>query len=380
MADAGAMQGRNEMDVGEVDEQQAPLQFGLHVVTLGRLHAIPLVQGDDQGTAGLEDEAEQVEVVLDHPFAGVHDEDHHVGVLDRLEGLHHRELFHRLEDLAAAPHASGVDQGVLLLVALERDVDAVAGGAGLVVDDHPLFAEHAVDQGRLAHVGPADDGDLDPVLLAGTGNPGRFLAFGDLFARRLALAFFLRVVLGEDPQGFLQHMVDAATVGGGDRQRIAQAQRAELGASEIGIDGVDLVGDQEAALVPLAQVLGDHLVGGGHAGARIDQEQDGIRLLDGLQRLLGHFRIDAFLIAGDASGIDDDIGAALPARLAVLAIAGQACVLRHDGVARLGQAVEQSGLADVRATHQGNNGNHAALHENSENTKAADVGRQRPDT
>ena len=99
-------------------------------------------------------------------------------------------------------------------------------------------------------------------------------------------------------------MVDAATVGGGDR-RIAQAQRAELGTSEIGIDGVDLVGDQEAALVPLAQVLGDHLVGGGHAGARIDQEQDGIRLLDGLQRLLGHFRIDAFLIAGDASGIDD---------------------------------------------------------------------------
>ncbi len=40
---------------------------------------------------------------------------------------------------------------------------------GLVIDDHPLFTEHAVDQGRLADVGPADDGDLDAVLLAGPG-------------------------------------------------------------------------------------------------------------------------------------------------------------------------------------------------------------------
>ena len=55
-------------------------------------------------------------------------------------------------------------------------------------------------------------------------------------------------------------------------------------------------------------------------------EQDGIRLLDGLQRLLGHFASILFLIAGDASGIDDDIGAACQ-RLAVPAIASQACVL-----------------------------------------------------
>ncbi len=214
--------------------------------------------------------------------------------------------------------------------------------------------------------------------------PGMRLASSPSATSSLAgsqLVVFRRLGLrGEDPQGFLEHLVDAAAVGGGDRDRIPQGQRAELGASEVGIDGVDLVGHQEAALVPLAQVLGDHLVGGGQAGAGIDQEQHGIGLLDGLQRLLGHFRIDALFVAGDAAGIDDDEFLALPLGLAVLAVAGQARVLRHDGVAGAGQAVEQGGLADVRATHQGNNGNHAALHENSENTKAADVGRQRPDT
>ncbi len=359
------MQRRDEVDVGEVDEQQAALQLGLDVVALARLHAVPLVQRDDQRAAGLQHEAEQVEVVLDHALAGVHHEDHHVGVLDGLEGLHHRELLHRLEDLAAAAHAGGVDQGVLLFVALERDVDAVAGGAGLVVDDHPLLAEHAVDQGRLADVGAADDGDLDAILLARAGDALGFLALGDVFQLVRQVVVFRRLGLGLEhlAQGRLQHVGDAAAVGGGDGQGVAQAQRAEFGAGDVRIDGVDLVGHQVAALVPLAQVLGDHLVGGGQARARVDHEQHRIGFLDRLHRLLGHLGVDAFLVTGDAAGIDDDEFLALPLGLAVLAVAGQAGVLGDDGVASLGQAVEQGGLADVRAAHQGDYGNHAALQE-----------------
>ncbi|MNY32942.1 hypothetical protein D3C86_1671900 [compost metagenome] len=109
-------------------------------------------------------------------------------------------------------------------------------------------------------------------------------------------------------------------------------------------------------------MLGDHLVGGGHAGAGIDHEQHRIGFLDGLQGLLGHFRIDAFLVAGDTAGVDDDVGATLPLRLAVLAVTGQTGVFGDYRVAGLGQAVEQGGLADVGPTHQGDYGNHEALH------------------
>ncbi|MOA09989.1 hypothetical protein D3C78_1298570 [compost metagenome] len=155
-------------------------------------------------------------------------------------------------------------------------------------------------------------------------------------------------------------------MGGGDRPGVADGQRAELGAGDVRIDGIDLVGHQEGALVLLAQVLGDHLVGGGHPGARVDHEQHGIGFLDGLQRLLGHLGVDAFLVTGDTPGVDDDVGAALPFRLAVLAVAGQAGIVGDDGVAAAGQAVEQGGLADVRPSYQSDNGNHAALHGNSE--------------
>ncbi len=77
-------------------------------------------------------------------------------------------------------------------------------------------------------------------------------------------------------------MADATTVGGSDRQRITQAQRTEFRAGNIRIDAVDLVGHQEATLVPLAQVFADHLVRRGQPGAGVDHEQDGIGFLDGL--------------------------------------------------------------------------------------------------
>ena len=38
---------------------------------------------------------------------------HHVGALDRLQRLHHRELLHRLEHLALAADAGGVDERVV---------------------------------------------------------------------------------------------------------------------------------------------------------------------------------------------------------------------------------------------------------------------------
>jgi len=87
-------------------------------------------------------------------------------------------------------------------------------------------------------------------------------------------------------------------MGTGNRQRLAQTHGAEFGAGQVDIEVVDLVHHQEALLVTTAQVLADHLVGGGHAGTRVHQKQHGIGLFDGLQRLLGHLRVDALLVTG----------------------------------------------------------------------------------
>ena len=44
-------------------------------------------------------------------------------------------------------------------------VDRVPGGARHIGDDDPLLPQDAVDQGGLAHIGLADDGHLDDIVL-----------------------------------------------------------------------------------------------------------------------------------------------------------------------------------------------------------------------
>ncbi|MOA04854.1 hypothetical protein D3C78_1244270 [compost metagenome] len=161
-------------------------------------------------------------------------------------------------------------------------------------------------------------------------------------------------------------------MGTGDRDRMAHAQRGEFGAGHFRVDVVDLVGDHVGTLVTFAQMLGDHLVGGGKTGLGIYQEQNDIGFFDGQQRLLGHLFVHTVLVTGDTAGVDQNVGTPLPLGLTVLAITGQTGQVADDGVTSPGQAVEQGGLADVRSAHQGDYGNHAALHfVISENTKAA---------
>src|SRR5471030_535170 len=368
VTDARTVQCRDEVDVGEVDEEQTALQLDLHVLALARLHTVPFVQRDNQCATRFQGEAQQVQVVIDDTLAGIHHEDHDVGVLDRLQGFDHGELFNFFVDLAALAHTCGVDQRVLLVVTLERDVDTVARGARLVIDDNPVFTEHAVDQRRLADVRATDDRDLDAVFFAWARDALGFLTFGNVFD---LTGFFFRI-LGELAQGDFQHLGNAATMSACDRDGVTHAQRSKFGTGHFRVDVIDLVGNHEGTLVALAQVLANHLVGGSETGAGVYQEQHDIGFFDGQQRLLGHLFVHAVFITRDTAGVDQDVGTPLQLCLTVLAITGQTGQVADDSVACPGQAIEQGGLADVRSTHQGDYGNHAALHfVISENTKAA---------
>ena len=346
--DTTAMQRGNEMLIGKLGEDQPALQLLLHIVLLPRLHAIPLVDRHHQRPARLQHEAQQVQVLFDDTFPGIDHEDHHVGVLDRLQGLDHRELLDGLEYLAAAAHPGGVDQGVGLAMPFVGDIDTVAGGTGLIEHHHTVLTEHAVDQRRLADVGSTDDGDLG----TDRGNRDALYRVAVLIQLRLGLD------LSVHQHGF-EHGVDIAPVGGGNADRRAQPQRGKLADNRVLISTIDLVGNQEGVLVALAQVLGNHLVACGAPGPGVDQEQHGVGFLDGLQGLPGHDGIDAVLIAGQTTGVHHDESPALPDGFPVLAVTGQPGNVGDDGVTTLGQAVEQGGLADVGPTDQGDNRNHA---------------------
>ena len=120
---------------------------------------LPLVEHDDERAAGGVDPLGQALVLGGDPDGGVDDEQGDVGAVDRLQGPDERVVLGALVDLRPAAHPGGVDEPDGPVLGLHHRVDGVAGGARQVVDHRPLLADQAVEERRLADVGPADDGD-----------------------------------------------------------------------------------------------------------------------------------------------------------------------------------------------------------------------------
>src|SRR5690606_19206807 len=89
-------------------------------------------------------------------LGGVDDEAGDVHVLERVARGDVEPLPH---EGAGLVDARGVDEHDLRVVAVEHAPDLVAGRLRLVGDDRHLLAEDPVEQGRLADVGPAHEGD-----------------------------------------------------------------------------------------------------------------------------------------------------------------------------------------------------------------------------
>ena len=215
---------------------------------------------------------------------------------------------------------------------LDHGVDGVAGGAGVVCNDGALLAHQAVGERRLARVGAADDGDVDGVVFLGLVEVGR-----------------------QGRHDVVEHVAGAVAVDGAHGVRVAQAQAVELpqGAFVAGV--VELVDRQEDGGLGALEHAGDALVFLGHAGAAVNEEDDGVGLVAGGESLRGDGLLEAVCVAdGDAAGVDEHEVGAVPVGLVVGAVAGDAAHLVHDGVCSLADAVDESGLAHVGAAHDGN--------------------------
>ena len=91
----------------------------------------------------------------DEPLLAVHHEEQQVALLDGQE-----HLLVEAQGIVPGHQAAGVDHLDRAVVGeVGRSRDAVAGDPRLVVDDGLPPADQAVEQGRLADVGAADDGD-----------------------------------------------------------------------------------------------------------------------------------------------------------------------------------------------------------------------------
>ena len=148
VAGAAAVQGGDRVRLAEAEVPQA-VRLGLGA------RVVDLVGRQDDRLLGLAQDADDGLVGVGDADGRVDDEEHGVGEPDRDLGL-------GADPLGEAPGvgvpAAGVDDGERAAVPDRVVGDPVAGHAGHVLDDRLAAADDPVDQGGLADVGPADDG------------------------------------------------------------------------------------------------------------------------------------------------------------------------------------------------------------------------------
>jgi hypothetical protein len=228
--------------------------------------------------------------------------------------------------LALAPDPGGVDQDERAVVAPKDGVDRVARRPRHVRDDHPLPPEQRVQERRLADVRAAEDRDSHRVL-----------------ARRL------HPRARQPRDDLVEQLAGAVPVQRRERQRVAEPQPVELERVRVAPRVVDLVRDDEHRLARGAQDGGDLLVAGRDPRARVDHEDDHVRLGHGLARLVRDRPGDRRRIGHvHTARVHEEEPLAGPVADELLAVAGHAGRLVHDGRTALREPVHERRLADVR--------------------------------
>ena len=152
IAQAFAVLGGNLHGIAEAE------RVGFHRADLAVL-AFGLVGDQHHRLVGAAGEIGKGAVVRRQPDARVDHEHQRVGESNRGLGL----LLHPRGQraLGALVEAGGIDDGEVEIVEPGLPFAAVAGDAGLVIDQRELLPDQPVEQRRLSDIGPADNGNRE---------------------------------------------------------------------------------------------------------------------------------------------------------------------------------------------------------------------------
>ena len=123
---------------------------------LGLGHGVDLIDNHDQGAVQLP-QLGQEDLVVRGRGPGLHQPHHHVGFGKGIEG---RGDQGGIERPLGVQHPRGVQEQELGLRQVDDPQEALPGGLGLGRGDGELFPHQPVQEGGLAHVGKADEGDI----------------------------------------------------------------------------------------------------------------------------------------------------------------------------------------------------------------------------
>ncbi len=324
---------------GPRDLSELRLDLALQVVAALLVEGVPLVEGDDDRTPGLDGHGDDALVLDADRLAGV-DEDHgDLGLLHGGRGTQRGVVVRTFLEVDPAPDTGRVDE--LPGDAAEGDqlVDRVTGGAGQLVDDHTVLVGHLVQQRGLADVRTADQRDTARAA--------------DRRAERLGRG------LGKRLQHGVQHVAGTAAVQRRDRVGLAEAERPERGGVGLTALSVDLVGTEHDGLAGPAQQLDHGLVGVGGADRGVDHEDDRVGHLDRVLGLGGDGGVEPEDVLLPAARVDDLEATARPLGLVADPVTGDAGLVLDHGLTTADDAVHQRRLADVRTADDRERGKRA---------------------
>ena len=315
--------------VGEALVQSGELLPG------GVVDFVDFVEGDDEVLAAAAREYLPGELLdLLRGVGGVDEPDDDGGLVEFLEGALDA---HALDGVVGLADAGGVDEAEGDALQHDGVFDDVAGGAVDVGDEGAVFLDEAVEQGRFAGVGLADDGGGDAVFdgvaeaervgealddaLDFAGQVGEFLAVGKLYLLFAEVEFEfderyegeqLLAQAGELAAESATHLLDGQAVrggrGGGDEVGHGFGLRQVELAVDEGAAGELAGGGQPAAL---AQQQGHDLLlyvdgavardfDGIFAGEGVGgDEEGGDDVVEGVARLVG----DGAVVGGIGAGL-----------------------------------------------------------------------------
>jgi hypothetical protein len=203
-----------------------------------------------------------------------------------------------------------------------------------------VLADQAVDQSRLADIGPADHRQVQRPLGPRHGRTG------------FVLASLTRLRLPQiRPDGLLQ-IGQTETMLGGQGNRLPQAQAVGLEQPRLALPAFAFVGHQHHRPPPFAQHLGEDLVHRRDSGPRVDQKEGDVGVLEGALGLCAHPGLETAAPGIlESRRVDHPEAEIEKVPLPLAAVPGHARLVMHQGEALADQTVEQCGFADIRPAH-----------------------------
>jgi hypothetical protein len=252
----------------------------------------------------------------------------------RADGADHAGRFHAPFDARLASHAGGVDEDGRCPGEIDVRIDGVDGRPGPRVDDGPLGAGDAVEQGGFAGVRASEERDARDRLVA------RLFGLGGR----------------EVPDDRGLELVHATTM---QRDDPVHAELVEQVRVMLLLIAVDLVGGEDRRAIALTEACDRHAIPFCGSRRSVEDAHDDVGFRDGgfhaprdphAERVVAH--------GVEAARIDERDVPASHVRVGVVPVASDALHVVDDGDGTTREAVEERALAHVGAADDGDEGFH----------------------